>query len=52
VASGTASAYALALHGLLLVPVIVVGLLFLWAVQLSPTAALAPAEEATAEVRD
>ncbi|HXG41421.1 MAG TPA: lysylphosphatidylglycerol synthase transmembrane domain-containing protein [Dehalococcoidia bacterium] len=50
VASGAASAYALALHGLLLVPVIVVGLLFLWGVQLAPTAVLAPVEEAKAEV--
>jgi len=52
VAGGAASAYALALHGLLLLPVIVVGLLFLWGVQLSPTAVLAPVEEAKAEVRE
>jgi len=52
VASGVASAYALALHGLLLLPVIVVGLLFLWGIQLAPAAVLARAEEARAEVRE
>ncbi|GBD13204.1 hypothetical protein HRbin24_01227 [bacterium HR24] len=52
VASGAASAYALALHGLLLVPVIVAGLVFLWAVQLSPARVLAPAREVTMEVRE
>lgn len=35
VASGTASAYAVALHGFLLLPVIAAGLGFLWAVNLS-----------------
>jgi uncharacterized protein (TIRG00374 family) len=35
VASATAGAYAVALHGLLLLPVIVAGLFFLWAINLS-----------------
>ncbi len=37
VASGTAEAYAIALHALLLGPVIIVGLLLLWSTQLSLT---------------
>jgi uncharacterized protein (TIRG00374 family) len=47
VARGVASAYAVALHGLLLVPVIVVGLVFLWLLQV-PLRAMArqPAEVA------
>ncbi|HZP25575.1 MAG TPA: lysylphosphatidylglycerol synthase transmembrane domain-containing protein [Dehalococcoidia bacterium] len=35
VASGTASAYAIALHGFLLLPVIAAGLICLWAINLS-----------------
>jgi hypothetical protein len=35
VGSAVAGAYAVALHGLLLLPVIVAGLVFLWAVNLS-----------------
>ena len=35
VGSAVASAYAIALHGFLLVPVIVAGLIFLWAINLS-----------------
>ena len=35
VGSAVAGAYAVALHGLLLVPVIVVGLIFLWSINLS-----------------
>jgi len=35
VESGLASAYAVALHALLLIPVIAVGLYFLWAINLS-----------------
>ena len=35
VGSAVAGAYAVALHGLLLLPVIVVGLIFLWAINLS-----------------
>ncbi len=48
VATGVASAYAVALHGLLLVPVIVVGLGFLWLLQipLGRAAVQQPAEVA------
>jgi uncharacterized membrane protein YbhN (UPF0104 family) len=35
VGSGVASAYAVALHALVLIPVIVVGIYFLWAINLS-----------------
>jgi hypothetical protein len=35
VGSAVAGAYAVALHGLLLLPVIVAGLIFLWAINLS-----------------
>ena len=35
ISSGAASAYAVALHGFLLLPVIVAGLGFLWAINLS-----------------
>jgi hypothetical protein len=41
VGSAVAGAYAVALHGLLLVPVIVAGLIFLWAINLSLVRTLA-----------
>ena len=45
VGSATATAYAIALHALVLIPVIVVGLVFLWAINLSLGRTLAGAGE-------
>lgn len=47
---GVAAAYAVALHGLLLIPVIIAGLAFLWATQLPVWATLE--KEEVAQVRD
>jgi uncharacterized protein (TIRG00374 family) len=50
--SAVAGAYAVALHGLLLLPVIITGLIFLWAINLSFARTLGGADEAVAALAE
>jgi hypothetical protein len=50
--SAVAGAYAVALHGLLLLPVIITGLIFLWAINLSLGRTLSGADEAVAALAE